>query len=119
MQWGLRSWRKRRSDEICGQESGVRSQKQENRGKKENLPLATCLFPFTSCPLPLAPAFAFDLHGFLQGNYSYRTSDTHCSGAAPCDKYWLLIEERVQISPSYEDSSGIFAAKAKLDFFHK
>ena len=69
------------------------------------------------CLLPTV-SYALDFHGFLQGNYSYRTSDTHCSGAAPCDNYWLLMEERVQISPSYEDSSGIFAAKAKLDFFH-
>src|SRR4030067_2038503 len=69
------------------------------------------------CLLPTV-SYALDFHGFLQGNYSYRTSDTHCSGAAPCDKYWLLIEERVQLRPSYEDSSGIFAAKAKLDFFH-
>src|SRR3990167_1137277 len=69
------------------------------------------------CLLPTV-SYALEFHGFLQGNYSYRTSDTHCSGAAPCGKYWLLIEERAQISPSYEDSSGIFAVKAKLDFFH-
>ena len=61
---------------------------------------------------------AAELHGFLQGNYSYRTSDTNCTGAAPCDKYWLLIEERAQISPSYEDPSGTFTAKVKLDFFY-
>lgn len=60
---------------------------------------------------------AFDLHGFLQGNYSYRTADTGCSGGV-CDEYWLLAEERLQLSPSYEDPSGAFAAKAKLDFFH-
>ncbi|MBI5328701.1 MAG: hypothetical protein HZB80_10515 [Deltaproteobacteria bacterium] len=66
----------------------------------------------------LTASYAFDLHGFLQGSYSYRTSNTNCSGAAPCDKYWLLIEERAQFVPSYEDNSGFLAAKAKLDFFH-
>ncbi len=77
--------------------------------------LSLILSPFT---FYLSPVFAAELHGFLQGNYSYRTSDTHCSDAVPCDKYWLLIEERVQLAPSYEDPSGIFAAKAKLDLFH-
>ena len=85
----------------------------------KNIKLITGLFLlFTVYCSLLTASYAADLHGFLQGNYSYRTSDTNCFGAAPCDKYWLLIEERVQISPSYEDSSGIFAAKAKLDFFH-
>jgi len=81
-------------------------------------PLKFSLLLLTAfCLLPTV-SLAAEFHGFLQGNYSYRTSDTHCEGAAPCDKYWLLIEERAQISPSYEDPSGIFTAKAKLDFFH-
>ncbi|MBI3754479.1 MAG: hypothetical protein HY266_10640 [Deltaproteobacteria bacterium] len=67
--------------------------------------------------MQLATVFAFDLHGFVQGDYSYRTADTGCSGGV-CGRYWLLAEERFQLSPSYEDQSGIFAAKAKLDLFH-
>ena len=106
-------------------QSGVRSQKLEVRSQKLEyfysgfwILAIGFFFVLAPSPLPLVPAFSADLHGFIQGNYSYRTSDTHCSGATPCDKYWLLIEERIQVSPSYEDSSGFFAAKAKLDFFH-
>ncbi|MBI3399181.1 MAG: hypothetical protein HY026_08155 [Deltaproteobacteria bacterium] len=85
----------------------------------KNIKLITGLFLlFTVYYSLFTVSYAFDLHGFLQGNYSYRTSNTNCSGAVPCDKYWLLIEERAQLSPSYEDPSGFFAAKAKLDFFH-
>ncbi|MDP2682362.1 MAG: hypothetical protein Q8P28_06095 [Deltaproteobacteria bacterium] len=84
-----------------------------------NLLTGVILFSLLTVHWALSTAsYAAELHGFLQGNYSYRTSDTHCYGAAPCDKYWLLIEERAQISPLYEDPSGTFTAKAKLDFFH-
>lgn len=95
----------------CLPQLGSHTNNRKTKGRHRGLPLLLAL-----CFLPTA-SYAFDLHGFVQGDYSYRTADTGCSGGV-CDRYWLLAEERLQLSPSYEDQSGVFAAKAKLDFFH-
>lgn len=70
-----------------------------------------------SVPLWLSSkAFALDLHGFLQGNYSARITDDGPPQANGSD--YLLSEERFQLKLSESSKDGSASFFLKTDFFH-
>lgn len=74
------------------------------------LPLTFCLL------LASSPAFALDLHGFLQANYSARVTDYGPPQANGSD--YLLSEERFQLKLSESSKDGSASFFLKTDFFH-
>ena len=62
------------------------------------------------------PAYAFDLHGFLQGNYSARVTDDGPPQEDGSD--YLLSEERFQLKLSETSKDGSASFFLRTDFFH-
>lgn len=63
-----------------------------------------------------SPAFALDLHGFLQGNYSARVTDDGPPQENGSD--YLLSEERLQLKLSETSKDGSASFFLRTDFFH-